>query len=527
MRFVLVWSVLCIGVVAIPLVRFYLATPPGAKFNGFYTFSLDYYAYLAWIRQAHDGAFLFRDLFTSEPHDGAVFLPLFWLMGTVERITSLSSIVVWDIFGAVGFGWLATAIYRFAAQFSARRRVRALALILVTTAGGFGWARFSAIDFWVGEATSFRSAAEVQVVFIIALAVILECAIHFLRYLVSGRARESVLAGLFAMAVASIHLYDLVTIGGVVVVWTLFGARRRWPGLLVTLAIPAPYALYSFVVVRTHPVFSRVSWNLRQPSALDFILGYGAPLVLAVAALAIPAVRAKHRHVGFLLGWIATVAVLVGIPSHFGIKFVLGVNVAICALAAMSFDHFLDLSRLRFGRARTHVYAVSVLVFCAITPAVRWFSLILQEPNSTVGRYLPSEYDEAFHWIDEHKAAGDVVLMLPPLAVMIPSLTGLTVFSGHWAQTLDNDAKTQFAQQLYSSRNATNRERFERTLNAHRVRYIVVDAIGAAANRLSAKGPFVFEPLSKLVFANQMVAVWERLAEPVGIEESTPALRRR
>ena len=42
--------------VAIPFVRFFLATPPGTKFNGFYTFSVDYYAYLAWIRQAHDGA---------------------------------------------------------------------------------------------------------------------------------------------------------------------------------------------------------------------------------------------------------------------------------------------------------------------------------------------------------------------------------------------------------------------------------------------------------------------------------------
>lgn len=512
MRFVLAWAVLCIGLVALPLVRFFLAAPPGTRFSGFYTFSVDYYAYLAWIRQAHDGAFLFRDLFTSEPHNGAVILPLFWMMGTVERVTSLSSIVVWDTFGAVGYGWLATAIYRFAALFGTGRRFRALALILVTTAGGFGWARSSAIDFWVGEATSFRSAAEVQVVFILALAVVLECGIHFLRYLVSGRAREAVFAGLFALAAASIHLYDLVTIGAVATVWTLFGARRRWPGLLVTLAIPTPYAIYSFVVVRTHPVFSRVSWNLRQPSALDFILGYGAPLVLAVAALAIPAVRAKHRHAGLLLGWIATVAVLVAIPSHFAIKFVLGVNVAICILAAMSFDHFMDLARPRFGRVRTRVYAVSLLVFCAITPAVRWFSLTLQPTNSTVGRYLPNEYADAFHWMDEHKAAGDVVLMMPPLATVIPSATGLTVYSGHWAQTLDYEAKAQFVRQLFSSRSATKRERFERVLDSSRVRYIVVDALGAAEMNVSSKGPFVFEPLCKLVFANQMVAVWERLA---------------
>ena len=33
-----------------------------------------------------------------------MILPLFWMMGTVERVTSLSSIVVWDTFGAVGYG---------------------------------------------------------------------------------------------------------------------------------------------------------------------------------------------------------------------------------------------------------------------------------------------------------------------------------------------------------------------------------------------------------------------------------------
>ena len=512
MRFVLAWAALCIGVVAIPYVRFFLATPPGTKFNGFYTFSVDYYAYLAWIRQAHDGAFLLRDLFTSEPHQGAVILPLFWIMGTVERVTHLSAIVVWDIFGAVGYTWLATAIYRFAAQFGTGRRFRALALILVTTAGGFGWARSSAIDFWVGEATSFRSAAEVQVVFILALALILECGIHFLRYSLSGRLREAGLAGLFALAAASIHLYDLVTIGGVVAAWTFLGARRRWPGLLVTLAIPAPYAIYSFVVVRTHPVFSQVSWNLRQPSALDFISGYGVPLILAAAALAIPAVRARHRHASLLCGWIATVAVLVTIPSHFAIKFVLGVNVAICILAAMAFDHLMELVGPRLGSDRTRVYAVSLLVLCAVTPAVRWFSLVLQSPQSTVGRYLPTEYDEAFHWLDEHKAAGDVVLMLPPLATVIPSATGITVFAGHWAQTLDYEAKAEFVRQLFSSRTATKRERFEHVLDAHRVRYIVVDALGTADMNLSPKGPFIFEPLCKLVFANPMVAVWERLS---------------
>ena len=85
-----------------------------------------------------------------------------------------------------------------------------------------------------------------------ALGLLLLACVHVIRYLRGGPMRDAVVAGLYALGLAAVHQYDLVTFGVVAGLWTLLAGRRYFGGMAVAFLIPAPYVLYSLAVVTAH-----------------------------------------------------------------------------------------------------------------------------------------------------------------------------------------------------------------------------------------------------------------------------------
>ncbi len=510
--FVAAWALLTVLVSFAPIWYGYAVAGDGWQFTGFHAGPLnDYQGYRAWMRQAQDGHLMFLDMFTSEPQQRVSVHPLFWLIGSVSRWTGASIMGVWHLVLGLGLALMVVAIYRFCAEFTGSPATRSLALVLATTASGLGWLVPGAgrpvierpIDLWMEEANQFRVICSSYFTLTLALALMLWVAVRMMRYFRSGRLRDAAWAGLIALLLATLHPYDLVTLYAVLGVWTLLAGRRFWPGMIVMVAISAPYLLYGFLAVRLDPVLSQVPLAMEMPPLSAYLIGWGLPLVLAAVAIVLPKVWRDHRHVRLLLVWVVVNLALLLAPVEFRRKLIWGLHVIFCLLAAMAIREIVSRLTQRLASrpaARTvagGVFALAAVVFMAIGSAQ---FLQSQFRDRTFGRFLPDDVVRALDVLDRLTGEDDVVLAGPALAGLVPGWSGATAFWGHWALTVDLARKRTLASRLLAPDSPIDRDVVARILDDHRIRFIVLDRASAemgagkpwpvARDRLPI-GPFV------------------------------------
>ncbi len=490
---VAVWALAIVLVSFAPIWFGYATVADGWQFTGFHATELnDLQSYMAWIRQARDGHLLFVDKFTSEPHGRVIFHPLFLGIGAAARWTGASMINVWHAVQGLSLVLLVFAIFRFCAEFTDSKATRVLALVLATTASGLGWmfpgSEVSSvierpIDLWQEEANQFHAICSSFFTLTLASALMLLAAVGMMRYYRTGRLRDAVKTGGLTLLLAAVHPYDVVTLYAVLGVWTLLAGRRRWAGMIVLVAMSAPYLLYGFLALRLDPVLSGIVWFMEMPPVSAYVVGWGLPLALALLALLLPPVWRDNRHVRLLLVWIAVNLSLLLVPVEFRRKLILSLHVIFSLLAAMAIRALAakltaGLSRRpSLRQAAAAAAALPVVAFMAVG-SVQFLFAQLQE--RTFGRFLPDHVADAFHHLDERSVEGDVVLAGPALAGFVPGWTGATAFWGHWAQTVDVGRKTDLARRLITPGAPIGRHAVARALAEHRIRYVVLDAASAA-----------------------------------------------
>ncbi|MBP7148133.1 MAG: hypothetical protein KBD01_11345 [Acidobacteria bacterium] len=524
-RLVLAGAVLLfVALVFAPVVQGFRQALPDSRFLGFVGgYRLDYHGYFAWIRQAEDGHFLFRDMFTSEPHARVLFLPLFWLMGTLAKWTGLAPLAVWYALHALGCAAMLVSAYRLFAEFTGDRRARLLALALCAGAAGLGWATGQArgapdpshaIDLWAVEASLLHGGLSLFLTLPIGLALMLESLRAFHRYLDGGRLRDAALGGLWALLMSAVHLYEIPIVLAVALSWTLLSGMRRLPGLALFGALAVPYAAYGFGVTRLDPVLSRLGWDIVPPSIPATLLGLAPLLLPAAIAVAAPFVRRAHRGVWLLAAWVVIGLVATHLPVGFTVKHVWGLQVPLALLGALLFSALLERAAAAGAGALLGARAAVAVVLVAgvIGAGAQLVAMLNQPARHSPGDYLPRDNDAALLWIDEHGGDGDVVLASRLVAVLVPGRTGLTVFEGHGAQTIERARKLEFVQMLFGPPERADLGAIARILARNRVRYVLLDRWSAEhAYGAAWRGTrFAFEPLCPEVFRNERTIVWER-----------------
>ena len=140
------WFVAVVFLLAISLPYLWAltTTPSGFVYGGLLYNPDDQNVHLAWARQAMDGRFFFRDLFTTENLNGATpsgETPLFtnifcWALGVIARITHLPLVVVYHalrlIFAFLALRWF----FNLCALLTSDKRARFLALLFAAFSGG-------------------------------------------------------------------------------------------------------------------------------------------------------------------------------------------------------------------------------------------------------------------------------------------------------------------------------------------------------------------------------------------------------
>lgn len=461
-RWVLGWGIAIIALSSIPYLWGWWLTPHGAQFTGL-THNIDDGAvYLSWMRQAADGHFFIRNLFTAESQPARAFNILFLLMGGVTRLLHIPLIWAFHLFRA-GLGIaLIFVVWKFSRLFL-DKRARMLLIPVIGLTSGVGWlipgatAPNGSVDVWQPEAITFLS-IYLNPLFIAGL-VLMIGAFYWLELARrTGRSRYAVCAGLSMLALGNVHTYDVITVA---CVWTAYVvvlafSDRKAFGKTIRLSaiaglVAAPSVAYQAYILSIDPVFrARANTVITSPPIWSFLTGYGC-ILLGAAAGAWLYTRAAWRGPFpqpstfnsqlLLISWSVVGFVVPYIPVAQQRKLIMGVQIPIAILCAYTLAWLL--TRL----PRTVGWGVVATVFLlSVGSNARFLAqdMRLLGDDRTVTHYRPYLLDsevDAMRFLRRTAAPSDVILAPPDIALFTPAFAGRRVYYGHWSETPGYGAK--------------------------------------------------------------------------------------
>ena len=449
----------------LPYLIVWALQPPGGVFQGLLFNSDDQSVYLAWMRQARDGHFFFRNLFTTEPQLGGTVHVYFWLLGSLCRLLPISLAAMLHV-GRVVFGTLTLMlVYRFGCLFTEQVRVRRLILWMTTFSAGLGWIavwrqsgaptperwlHLQPLDLWQTEMFTLPS-LYVNGIFPISFALMLGILIFLVLAEERRQLRWAAAAGAAGLLLGNIHSYDVIILAAV---WAAYLAGRalvarrdlgRALGAAVlAAAIALPAVLYQYWVLKHDPIFAARAAvpTLSRPLPL-MLQGYGLLLPLMLVGLATLPWRAVRERPVLIL---ASVWVVVGfavpyLPVAFQRKLSMGLHFPVALLAALGLAATTAwLQRLRPRLRATPVW-IAVLLLLTPTPAV-WFYRDLDlavgvnlTSTMTYPAWWPEDTVAAWRWLDGHLPADGATYVFPLRGLLLPEATGHPVVAGHWGET--------------------------------------------------------------------------------------------
>jgi len=545
---VVLWSAAVMLVTCLPYLFGILITPPGWHFMGYVHNPDDPNAYLAWARQAQEGRLLLEDKFTTEPQR-ALFFNLFLLaLGRGSALLHIPLIWMYHIARVVGGFALLVMVYLFAAMLSDRPAVRHTAFFLAAFSSGFGWlvvvlgggsrglrpVDFNPTGLVMPEAITFLSIYLLPL-FALSMALMVSVIYLYLLSLERGRVRYALAGGILFGILANVHTYDVITIAGVLVVYTVVeGVRRkRFPaaealsGLVVGLfAVPAVswqwYVMQADAAYRQKAMTPTLSLGLA-----DHAVSYGIVLLLALVGLPrlVRAGRAGVLAVCWLVvGWMA----FMWGPFPFQRKLAEGLHIPMCGAAAVG---LIEVLLPRLGRVRGETEAggdarkksnsarawviAAVIGFSALSNVafvrVNLMDLVTnnqrQLQHAMPPFYLTDDDLQAMRWLADNTDRNDTVLASPWIANYIPGQSGNRVLAGHWAETIGfADLLADVVRPFYDSRTSVEDRRM--ILRRYPIRIVY---FGPWERLLTGGDPLPPMPELQQAYANNQVTLYRVL----------------
>jgi len=173
--------------------------------------------------------------------------------------------------------------------------------------------------------------------------------------------------------------------------------------------------------------------------------------------------------------WVAVQALLLYFPVSYQRRFVEGLQLPLSIAASVALIGLVDKTLKK--RSRRH-YRSAILAGAVVLASLTNIGfLVAQLAGRGAGtgandprRYLSEDVISAFDWL-RSKSTTETVLFSSYLTGNIaPSMTGMRVFLGHYAQTLRSDEKGPLVTAFYT--NAASDDEMRKVFTEHRVRYV-------------------------------------------------------
>ncbi|MDY7041787.1 MAG: hypothetical protein SVX38_13100 [Chloroflexota bacterium] len=479
---VVVWSLVAMVLTSLPYALGWTLSSPEVEFSGFVYNAVDCHSYVAKMFLGQQGAWLFRNVYTPEPHARALVYSHYILLGKLAGLTGLPLVFTYHLARLLTVPLLFLAIYVFAAYFTPWVAVRRLTLLLSIFAGGFGWLLMLLgqhqwlgslpVDLILPEGFTFLviyalpHLALARTLMLIALL----CALHALA---GKRVRWAVLSGLAGLGMALIVPFYVLVFGAVLgsYLMALSIRRRKLPwaevGLVLpAVLIPAPLVAYNTWLFSTQPVYR--DWaaqnTVRSPHPLHYVAGYALVGVLAIGGV-IWAVRRHDERWLFPVAWVIAVPLLLYVPFNLQRRLIEGVQVPLALLASLGLARYVlpAFSRSRLVRLLTRIprYTPSGMRRLAVTAVVlatvptNVFLLVGNSLELFARRESPFFHEraeiEANDWLRAHTAPEDTVFCTLQTGNYVPVRAGNRVFLGHTPETADAEEKKHIVARFFSA----------------------------------------------------------------------------
>ena len=480
-----------VALISLPYLLAALLTPTNMVWTGLLFSADDQNVHLTWARQARDGAFFSRDLFTTESlvsGERPLFFNVFTIfIGILWRLTGLEGAFWYHILRVAAAAIALWQLHQLARTVTQNRpalenaRLSTLGLAAFTFGLGFVATMLPALLKIVNFLDRPDNAAPPEIVPFVPEAFLLSSALFYPLNIVSlalllflFRAlivQKSPLGAFFAaLLLGNIHTYDalpfLLALGA-----GFFIVERAKPSKTLVCAffgalIPV---VYQFLVFRGSAEFRLKAVTQTLPPPLwQFLISFAPLLILAFLGRKIwrelPATR-------WLLIWATATFLMVFAPPSifpFARKMVEGLQLPLLVLAGLGLAQ--TIKKPIFQGAVIAILSLSPLVFLG------WLAQNTIENNSARWRFLmpphflSASQAQALQALEKAPKNG-AVLCLPYLGSYVPRATGKFVYFGHWAETLDFERKFGLVKAFYENRMSPTQARA--FLRENRIAYVV------------------------------------------------------
>jgi len=452
-RFALVLAAIVAVISLLPYLLAYLWTPPGHHFAGFFFIADDATTYLAKMRQGADGAWLWNDPYTSEPHAGVFLFSFYLLFGHLAALLHLPLIATYHLARISG----AIALVLAADQLCRRllpRELRRLALVLVLLASGAGFlaqalgnpsifgSPVEALDLHLPEISGWYSILAIPH-FTWATALIIVALLGLLQIADAPAWRPVTVASAALIALTAIHPQMIPVLG---VIWVAYqvvllawGERpsiRSIAAQLLPFLATIPLLAYSAWILFRDPTIAEWArqWRHQAPGPVSLVVSLGLPLLAATLGMVV-AWRRRDRGLALIFTWPPLVLALLYLPNIANIQRRLldALYVPVGILAALGIRTLT--SRLRRARAR-RIEAILVTSCCLSSLIVLAIALRFAS-GAFAEAYVGDDSWRAMQWLSSHHQPGDRALSSPGAGQLLPAWAGVSVYVGHYSETLD------------------------------------------------------------------------------------------
>ncbi|HYM49773.1 MAG TPA: hypothetical protein VET65_04290 [Candidatus Limnocylindrales bacterium] len=459
--FPLVFAGLLALVSLIPYGLAYAVAPAGHHFAGFFFIADDATTYLAKMRQGAEGSWTWNDPYTSEAHAGVFLFAFYLLAGHIAALLHLPLIVMYHVAAVAGAFALVYAIDRLAGS-ALPAGDRRLGTVLAVLGSGLGFVvqalgdpsvlgvRLQALDLHLPELSGWYSILAIPH-FAWATALIVFSVLGLRAIAQEPSPRRVLATGAALLGLAAIHpqmvaVIFLVWLAARIVLWT-WQQRPAWGAVAaeaLAFAIPGPLLAYNAWILYRDPTIAAWAsqWRHQAPDPLSLFLSLGLPLAAATVAI-VAGWRRRDRVTAVLLVWPPLVIVLLYLPNIANIQRRLldAVYVPIGLLAAVGLRIVLE--RLPPRRRR---FARRLLVVLCCFSSVLVLAIALRFASGAFPDiYLTDAQWQAMTWLSAHHQAGDRALSSPQVGLFLPADSGVSVYVGHYSETLDYFAKIRQA----------------------------------------------------------------------------------
>jgi hypothetical protein len=524
----LAWSAAALALTCTPYLLGAALSSPTRVFGGFVLSVEDQYSYLAKMGTGARGAWLFHNVYTSEPHDGALIYSFYILLGKVAGLAAsvghwplTETMVVVDHIARVLLGVsLLLTMYRFAAMFTSSRAIRRLAFLLVAFSGGLGWLLLligqpnwlgsTPIDLILPEGFTFLvlySFPHIALARTLLLAGFIVLWSEFTEPQRREERRERfrkknwaswrskwdwLLAGLCWLAMGMIvPFYVAVAWAVASAAWLVVTIRQRaliWRETVQTAAvclIASPVVIYNLAVFTTNPIMR--AWSeqnlILSPHPLHYVMGYALTGLLAVGG-AVHVLRRRDKTKLRLVAWTLVVPLLLYLPFNLQRRLIEGWQIPLAILAAIGLAHFVlptwrqtRLVRwlIRFPRysARGLTRWATALILLATVPTN--IMLLGSGALAVISRAEPVFRDggevRALDWLVTRATYDDVVLASYSTGNYLPVRVGARVFLGLGTETVRAREKRALVERFFDI--ATSDEWRAQFLRDWRITYVL------------------------------------------------------